>query len=81
MTILYFATFCADHLTDLLSTKDALKQVLSVCLFQCIFESIEQKVEELLSVFLLNSIGRLPVKLFECKAKTERIVVNPFREL
>ena len=30
MSVLDFATLCADHLTALLATKDALKQVFAI---------------------------------------------------
>ena len=76
MTIFDFPALCAYHLADLLSTENTLKQVLSCSVFEGCFKSIEEQIEELLGVFLFDSVGRLPIKLFKGKAESEGIVVH-----
>ena len=81
MSIFDFSTFSADHLTDLLSSEDALEQVLAISGLQCRLKAIKEQVEELLCILLLRYDCRIAIEFFEGEAEAEGVVIHSLAEL
>jgi hypothetical protein len=79
-SILELAALRANKLIALLSSKDWLQKSLTWGALESSLKPFEEEVEELLSIFLLCSVGWTTIKLLEGKAELPWVIVLSFRE-